>query len=84
MNPRTELKRAKAALKLAKKLDAANEAMRQYIFACCDCGERYPYQDDSRMLLQVSMSEHSCWLDSVYRNKLQELQRAEADAKQTP
>jgi len=79
-----ELKRMKAALHLAKKLDAANEATRQFIFACCDCGERYPYPDDSRMLLQVSMSEHSCWLESVYRKKLQELQSLEATAQQTP
>ena len=78
--PKTELKRAKAALKLAQKLNAAHEAVRQYIFACCDCGERYPYADDSRMLLQKSMSEYSGWLESVYRKKLAELEAEVAGA----
>jgi hypothetical protein len=83
--PKQELKRAKAALKLAQKLNAANEATRQFIFACCDCGERYPYPDDSRMLLQKSMTEYSGWLESVYRKKLVDaLLGIEADAQQTP
>jgi hypothetical protein len=76
ITPKNELKRAKAALQLAKKLNAAHEATRQYIFACCDCGERYPYADDSRMLLQKNMAEYSGWLDSVYSKKLAELESA--------
>lgn len=72
---KNELKRAKSALRCAKKLEAASEALQQYLYACLDCGERYPYADDSRITLQRNLNEFSGWLDSVYSAKLIELVR---------
>ncbi len=39
MSPKAELKRAKAAVMLSKRLDAAVKAMTSYQHACLDCGE---------------------------------------------
>lgn len=68
-NPKNELKRAKAAMVLAKKLEAAADAMRQFVHACVDCGENYPYADDQRMTLQAAMREYAGYLETVYRSK---------------
>lgn len=70
MNPKAELKRAKAAMVLAKKLDAAVEAMTKYRHACIDCEGRHPYADDTRVTLTGAMVEYSGWLDSVYAGKV--------------
>jgi hypothetical protein len=75
-----ELKRAKVALHLAKKLDAASAAMDNFRYACIDCGEHWPAADDTRITLSGKMTEYSGWLESVYRKKLQELQILEAYA----
>lgn len=69
MNPKAELKRAKAAVMLSKRLDAAVKAMTSYQHACLDCGEPRPYADDSRVTLTANMIEFSGWLDSVYAAK---------------
>jgi hypothetical protein len=66
-SPKAVEKRAKTALVLAKKLDAAASAMHGFIQGCVDCGERHPEADDQRRTLAVSMREYSGYLDSVYR-----------------
>jgi hypothetical protein len=66
-NPAAIEKRAKAALVLAKKLDAATNAMHGFIKGCVACGERHPEADDQRRTLAVSMREYSGYLESVYR-----------------
>lgn len=67
MNPKAELKRAKVALVLAKKLEAACVAMQTYRYACIDCGEPYPYADDTRRTLPAAMEEYSGYLESRFK-----------------
>lgn len=68
-NPKNELKRAKAAMVLARKLEAAADAMRQFVHACVDCGENYPYANDQRIRMQEDLREYSDYLEKAYRNK---------------
>jgi hypothetical protein len=67
MNPRAELKRAKVALVLAKKLEAASAAMQTFRYACIDCGENYPYADDTRITLPAAMEEYAGYLEDRYK-----------------
>lgn len=67
MNSNAELKRAKVALVLAKKLEAACAAMQTFRYACIDCGENYPYADDTRITLPAAMQEYSSYLDDRYK-----------------
>jgi hypothetical protein len=60
-------KRAKAALLLAKKLDAARTAMTDFTNACVLSGERYPNADDTRRTLASLMGEYAGYLERVYQ-----------------
>jgi murein endopeptidase len=62
-----EMKRAKAAMALSKKLEAATKAMGVFVNACVTCGDPYPNADDTRVTLRSSMNEYSGWLESVYK-----------------
>jgi hypothetical protein len=64
--PKTQAARTKAALQLAKKLEAAHDAMYKFIRACNDDGDRYPYADDQRVTMARAMMEYSGYLDSVH------------------
>lgn len=69
-DPKNESKRAKSAMVLAKKLESTADAMRQFVHACVDCGEPYPYVDDQRMTMQAAMREYAAYLDAAYKNRL--------------
>lgn len=64
--PKTEAKRAKAALVLSKKLAAASQAMTQFIRACTDDGDRTPYADDGRVTLRKQMDEYSNYTQDIH------------------
>lgn len=64
--PRTQAARTKAALQLAKKLEASADAMGKFIRACVDDGDRHPELDDGRTTLIRNMLEYSGYLESVY------------------
>jgi hypothetical protein len=59
-------RKAKAALILAAKLDAAGKAMNAFIRAGEECGERAPYADDQRITMSRTMFEYSAYLLSVF------------------
>lgn len=65
--PKTEAKRAKSALVLAKKLDGACKAMKNFMEACVADGDPYPEVDDTRRTLSLSMTEYSGYLERVYK-----------------
>jgi hypothetical protein len=71
MNPNAELKRAKAALVLAKKLEAACVAMQTFRYACIDCGEPWPYADDTRITLPLAIEEYSGYLEGRFKKVVQ-------------
>lgn len=64
--PKTQAARKKAALVLAKKLEAAHDAMQKFIKACNADGDRYPYADDQRVTMARAMLEYSGYLESVH------------------
>lgn len=67
---RAEAKRRSSALKCARKLDEAREALSEFLLACIDCGHVEATRlDDSRRKLMGDMSEYSLWLDSVYNKE---------------
>ncbi|WP_041388946.1 hypothetical protein [Polaromonas sp. JS666] len=66
MSTENEAKRAKVALILAKKLDAAADAMDMFVYAGIDCGQPYPEADDQRRTLAAAMREYSGYLESVF------------------
>lgn len=70
MRATNEEKRVKVALALAKKLNAASEAMRQFVHACIDCGEPYPLADDTRRTMQETLTEYSGHLELVYGSRM--------------
>lgn len=53
-------------LALARKLNAAVEACREFREACTDCGSGPRAADDTRITLPGSMEEYAGWLESVY------------------
>lgn len=59
-------RKAKTALALVAKLEAASAAMNAFIRAGVDCGEPFPYADDQRRTLGGTMLEYSAYLRSVY------------------
>ena len=65
---RTEVARKKAALVCAKKLEAAADALNDFLKACHECNDagRDRGADDSRRILQASMREYAGHLDSVF------------------
>lgn len=63
-----EMKRAKAAMVLSKKLEAATKAMGLFVNACVACGDPYPNADDTRVTLRGSMNEYSGWLERAYKS----------------
>lgn len=65
---RAEAARKKAAQVCAKKLEAAAEALHDFVMACneCDDGSRSRGDDDGRAILQRNMREYAAWLDSVF------------------
>lgn len=64
---RAEARRKSTALKCARKLDEAREALNEFLCACLDCGHVEATRiDDSRRKLMGDMSEYSSFLDSVY------------------
>lgn len=67
MTATAEAKRTKAALILAKKLDAAAEAMDRFVHADIDCGHRYPEADDQRRTMPTAMREYAGYLESVFQ-----------------
>lgn len=65
---RAEAARRKAALKCAKELFSAVDALHAYSMACIDVGDSSVIRgaDDSRVLLARSMREFATWLEQVY------------------
>jgi hypothetical protein len=65
---RAEAVRKKAALNCARKLDAACEALSEYLIACNDCRDesRSRGADDSRTILISHMREYANHLDGVF------------------
>ena len=65
---RAEAARKKAALECSKKLEAAADALSEYLYSCIDCGDGSCQKgvDDSRLLLKEQLMEYKSWLDSKY------------------
>lgn len=65
---RAEAARKKAAQICAKKLEAAADALHDFLMACieCDDASRSRGDDDGRVILQRNIIEYAGWLDSVY------------------
>jgi hypothetical protein len=77
---KAEIERARLALVLSSRLEFACETLRRFIEVSADCGECTP----ATVPLYTMMNETSDFLSWVYERKFKELQRAEADAQQTP
>jgi len=77
---KAEIERARLALVLSSRLEFACETLRRFIEVSADCGECIP----ATVPLYTMMNETSDFLSWVYERKFKELQRAEADAQQTP
>jgi len=60
--------RKKAAIKAASKLFEAAEALSSFTNSCLEFtdGSAPSRGDDSRILLNRSITEYACWLDSKY------------------
>ena len=67
---RAEEARRKAAVQLIKRLNAASEALSDFLLACIDCRDGSSGQirgeADSRRILMRDINEYSSWLSSVY------------------
>lgn len=65
---RAEAARGKAGLACAKKLEAAADALHEFVMACLECNDasRPRGEDDGRAVLQRSLREYSAYLKSVY------------------
>lgn len=65
-----DAKRKQAALKCAAKLDAAIEAMNEFLRACRECNDAgHPERNgiaDSRIVLIGNMAEYSTYLSSRF------------------
>ena len=59
-------KQQKTALVLAKKLEAAADAMGEFSMACLECNEPVRRADDTRITLQQNIREYSGYLMSVF------------------
>lgn len=68
---KAEAARKKAALACAKKLEAAADALRDFMRACneCDDASRVRGDDDGRMVLQRSILEYAMYLSSRYERE---------------
>jgi len=68
---RAEAARRKAGLACAKKLDAAAEALHEFVMACLECNDASSPrgEDDGRTLLQRSIREYAGYLESVFGEK---------------
>lgn len=56
----------RAALNAAKKLDAAAEAMSDYMFACLEAGMPFRGADDARRLLERQLRDFAGFLENKY------------------
>jgi vacuolar-type H+-ATPase subunit H len=65
---RLEAAREKTGRILARRLDAAVEALRDYMNACNEIGDesRVKHQADGRLRLQEDCAEYANWLHSVH------------------
>lgn len=65
---RAEAARKKAAIKCAKALQTAADALGEFGMACLDCNDasRVRGDDDGRLILAKNCREYAGWLDSVY------------------
>ena len=63
-----EARRAKAGRDLARKLDAAVDALRAYMSACNDIGDesRVKHAADGRIRLSEDCAEYASWLHGMY------------------
>lgn len=70
---RAEAARRKAALQLIKRLDAASEALREFLSACTACQDgssgEIRGEADSRRILMRDINEYSNWLSGVYEKR---------------
>jgi hypothetical protein len=68
---RAVVARRKAALALAKRLEAAADAMNAFMSACMECDdESAPRRaDDGRATLMRNMMEYAGYLESVYEKE---------------
>lgn len=60
--------RMKAAIACAKKLEAASQALADFLAACnrCDDASKERGADDSRRILMANINEYAGHLDSVF------------------
>lgn len=65
---RAESKRKKAAIACARKLEAASEALSDFLHVCLDCHDesRSRGADDGRLILIRNITEYAGYLSSKY------------------
>ena len=66
---KAEAARRRAALQLIKRLDAAGEALGEFLTACIECRDgsgEIRGEADGRRILRRDIAEYSAWLSSVY------------------
>ncbi len=65
---KAEAARKKAAINCARKLEAASQALNEFLAACNECGDasRGRGLDDGRMILMRNINEYAGYLDSVF------------------
>lgn len=67
---KAEATRKKAALACAKKLEAAANALSEFLMACVDCndgsGDELMGASDGRKRMIADLNEYSGWLESKY------------------
>lgn len=68
---RAEANRKKAAIKCAKALEAAADALGEFGMACLECNDasRVKGVDDTRITLAERCREYSGWLESKYEKE---------------
>lgn len=72
MGIKQEARRKKAALCCAKKMEAAQESIMDYLNACCACkdnsGDELRGMSDSRRILARDLSEYAAFLNFKYES----------------
>lgn len=68
---RAEAARKKAALKCAKKLKEAADALGEFGMSCLECNDasRVRGADDGRLILANNCREYAGWLESKYEKE---------------